>query len=357
MAILLDKTFSPTQYKIIWEIEPHEDAIRLDQFIKNNFENWSREEIKRKIKKGEVLIENRPAPHRPNTKVHTGEKVTLVTNKGTHEDEYWSGELLDLKTEPDIIYEDDDLVVISKPPFMTTHPTGKRLFNCATVFFENKYKKTVHSIHRLDRETSGVLLLGRNPETANLLTSEFENNRVQKCYFFIARIKDHFDHSIEFEANQRLAAQDDGLKRVLIDAFPEDSKEGKHAQTTFKIIAEEEDFVFGLAFPKTGRQHQIRVHAQVHGLPLIGDKIYLGGYEMFQRFKDGLATEEDHQLMEIPRHALHAMALKINFKGKATIFNSHIPDDFKEWIKKNSTFSIDALEKKCDEVIKDYLDN
>ena len=160
MAILLEKSFNPTQYRIVWEIEPHEDGIRLDQFIKSNFGNWSRELIKKKIKASEIVISDRMPPHRPNSKVHTKEIITLVTYKDKHEDEYWNGELLKLQTTPEILIEDENLIVISKPTFMTTHPTGKRLFNCATVFFEDKYKKTIHSIHRLDRETSGVLLLG-----------------------------------------------------------------------------------------------------------------------------------------------------------------------------------------------------
>ena len=78
-------------------------------------------------------------------------------------------------------------VVTNKPAYMSTHPTGRHLFHCATVYYEQKLNQsTVHSIHRLDRETSGVLLLAKNPTTANQLTVEFENNNVKKCYFFIA---------------------------------------------------------------------------------------------------------------------------------------------------------------------------
>jgi RluA family pseudouridine synthase len=358
MAILIEKSFSPTQYKIVWEIEIYEDGFRLDQFIKSNFENWSREMIKKKIKSGEVTISNRASPHKPNTKVHTKERITLITNKGVLEDEYWNGELLTLDTKPEIIHEDDDLVVISKPTFMTTHPTGKRLFNCATVFFEDKYKKTIHSIHRLDRETSGVLLLGRNPQSANQLTKEFENGRVLKCYFFIAiknELYDKLDNKLRFEANQRLAAHDDSLKRVLIEAYAEASIEGKHANTSFHILEQEKEYVIGLAFPRTGRQHQIRVHAQIHGLPLLGDKIYLGGYPMFQRFKDQLATKKDHLKMDHYRHALHSIALAINYKNSLQIFQTVIPLDLKEWIERRTKINTEELEIKCRKGIEDYF--
>lgn len=101
-----------------------------------------------------------------------------------------------------------------------------------------------------------------------------------------------------------------------------------------------------MAFPQTGRQHQIRVHAKAHGLPLIGDKLYLGSYEMFQRFKDQYASEEDYNLMELPRHALHAIALRIPYKKEEKLFVTKIPHDFVEWIKKNSELDIDKLEEK-----------
>ncbi len=357
MAILINKTFSPSQYKIIWEIEAHEDGLRLDHFIKCHFKNWSREEIKKKIKKGDITISHRLVPHRPNSKIHTKEMITLITNKGDHEDEYWNGQLLNLQTTPDIIFEDQDLIVISKPSFMTTHPTGKRLFNCATVFFEDKYKKTIHSIHRLDRETSGILLLGKNPQASHLLTTEFENGDVQKCYFFIARKNDHFKNKKKFYASENLKAHDNSLKRVLIEAYPEGSSLGKKALTYFNILEVENDFIIGLAFPKTGRQHQIRVHALAHGLPLIGDKIYLGGYPMFQRFKDNLATKEDHLKMDLPRHALHAIALKINYKKNEQVFRTPIPHDLKNWLKQKTHLDLEGLEKKCMASIEDYFNN
>ncbi len=343
---LLEKSFSRNKYYAKYLVDEEHEGMRLDQFIQIYLASFSRQAVKEKIKNGDVIIEGRNAPHRPSVKIHHKEIITLITKRTVHEDEYWHGEIIELDEVPKIIFEDDDLLVIDKPPFMSTHPTGKHLFNCATVYFESIYKKTVHSIHRLDRETSGVLLLGKNPTAAQILTAHFENDRVKKCYFFIAEIDDSkYQGSSEFTANERMGSTEEGLKRVYINHFPEDSKHGKHACTFFKILHNENGYILGLAFPRTGRQHQIRVHAMIHGLPLIGDKLYLGSFEMFQRFKDNLASDGDHSKMQLPRHALNAMALKIPYQGKDRIFEGKLPDDLKKWIDQKLTISADKIEK------------
>jgi 23S rRNA pseudouridine1911/1915/1917 synthase len=114
--------------------------------------------------------------------------------------------------------------------------------------------------------------------------------------------------------------------------YPENSIEGKDAETHFEVIFEKNDFVLVLAFPLTGRQHQIRVHAAAHGYPLLGDKIYNGDHTLFMRFKDGDATDEDHQKMQIPRQALHAVGLKIVYPTEWVHFIAPLPKDLSDWI-------------------------
>ena len=99
--------------------------------------------------------------------------------------------------------------------------------------------------------------------------------------------------------------------------------------------------------PKTGRQHQIRTHAAFHGLPLVGDKIYTNGYTMFQKFKDGLATQEDYEKMMLPRHALHATAidfLQLNLQPK--YFFAPLPLDLLLFVKEKMNISADDLHEK-----------
>jgi len=354
MAIA-NKKFTSTMYEATYEAEPSHHGMRLDQFVMLHLGGFSREQIKQKIKDGEVQIIGRPGKHRPNTTIHHLDHVVLKIHRTVHEDEYWRGEKLDIDVDPEIVFEDDDLIVISKPPYMTTHPTGKHLFYCATVFFENLHEKTIHSLHRLDRETSGILMLGKNPRASAAVTDHFENDRVRKCYFFIAVKNENFKNQHFFIANERLGGEDEGPRRVIIEAFPQDSEFGKHAETEFNILYQQGDYVLGLAYPKTGRQHQIRVHAQFHGLPLLGDKLYLGGYPMFQRFKDLLAEESDHDLMQIPRQALHAISVCLPYKGQNQIFTSHLPYDLADWMKENLDVKIDQLELDIKTKIENYF--
>ena len=121
--------------------------------------------------------------------------------------------------------------------------------------------------------------------------------------------------------------------------------------TFTKMIA----FVLGLAFPKTGRQHQIRAHAAHHGYPLIGDKIYHGGLELFGRFKDHKATDQDHLLMEIPRHALHAMAIVFPLDGQMCLVEGQLPKDLLCWIDQNLSISAPSLTKKVSQTIQHHL--
>ncbi len=317
--------------------------MRLDQFLQNfTGPGLSRRAIQSKIRSGDVTVFGRPFPARPSNRVKEGQTVAFTIRRTTHEDEYWNGEIIPLE-KAQILHQDDDLVALYKPPFMATHPTGRHLFNCATVFLEQKIGGTVHSLHRLDRETSGVLLLAKNPRAARHITPFFELGKVQKSYFFIAVKRPHFKGIYKFSAKERLGSEKKTLReRVCVSAYPADSRQGKRAQTNFHILWEAKDkrkdtrgisYLLGLAFPHTGRQHQIRVHAKTHGFPLLGDKLYCGDYPLFQRFKDFQATPLDHQLMQIPRQALHALAIRVPPINQP--FLCPLPCDLKEWMVKN----------------------
>jgi RluA family pseudouridine synthase len=354
---ILSKVYRDDIFEVRHLVDEEHEGHRLDQFIQLYLDSFSRELIKKKIKGKEISIIGRPGIHKPSTVLHHRDEVLIKFFKSKYEDEYWLGDKLELQMSPDIVFEDDELIVISKPAFMSTHPAGRHVFNCATVFFEKKHEQTIHSLHRIDRETSGILMLGKNPKIANEMMTHFEKDEVKKCYLFIALANEYYTGKKEFIANERMSSPDIGLKRIYVEHYPEHSLNGKHARTNFYILEQFGPYIIGIACPQTGRQHQIRVHALAHGIPLIGDKMYLGSYEMFQRFKDQLATPEDHKLMEIPRHALHAIAIKIPYKKEhEKIFITAIPSDLKKWILEKTSLNIEMLEIKITQTIKTYYD-
>jgi len=329
----IEKSFTTERYVVSYPVLNEHDNLRLDQFVMTQMPTLSRQFLKSKIEKGEVTISGRKSPHKSSVKVHAGERVTVTThNDGMIEDEFWHGEVVPRDIEPSIIFEDQGLLVINKPPFMITHPAGKNLFYCATVWYETIYKHTMHSIHRLDRETSGILMLGKNPKTAQKVSLLFEEEKVRKCYFLIAH-KNPNARAFPFTANERLGRDETAIPRGLISAYPEESDDGKDAETHFELVLEKDGFVLVLAFPHTGRQHQIRVHSAFSGYPLLGDKLYNGDSSVFMRFKDNTATAEDHDKMQIPRQALHAVALKLSYPAEAMRhFIAPLPKDLGVWI-------------------------
>ncbi|MGB0453786.1 MAG: pseudouridine synthase [Bacteriovoracaceae bacterium] len=354
--ILLEKSFTKDLYKARFRAQEEEDGLRLDQFVMLRFENWSRQIIKKKIDASEIFIETREGKQRPSSKVRNHDIVQVTTPFKAEDGETWKGEVLKLENELPIVHQEKDYIVVTKPAFMATHPTGKHLFHCVTVYLEAELNMPVQSVHRIDRETSGILVLGKNSKKAMEITKFFEHSQVKKAYFFIGKNVENKELPNEALNKNRLGTEEEGLKRVYIESYPEDDSRGKHAETHFKIIEKIGDIVIGLAFPKTGRQHQIRVHAKDLGYPLIGDKLYLGSYPMFQRFKDGYAEPEDFEAMILPRHALHAIGIRVPFKDQPKTFISTIPKDLLEYLgtlmdKK----SLDQLREQIQMTIKETL--
>jgi 23S rRNA-/tRNA-specific pseudouridylate synthase len=270
------------------------------------------------------------------------------------EEEFWHGEVVPKTAEPTIIFEDQGLLAVNKPPYMITHPAGRNLFYCATVFYETIYKKTIHSIHRLDRETSGVLLLAKNPQTAQQVSILFEEEKVRKCYFFIAH-KNPGATPFPFTAKEKLDRKEGAIPEAMMFTFPEDSALGKESETHFESLLERDGYVLALAFPLTGRQHQIRVHAAAHGYPLLGDKLYNGDPGVFMRFKDNKASDEDHDKMQIPRQALHAAALKLLYQGKPKHFIAPLPADLAAWMEDHLNLNFSEVETLMESRILQFL--
>lgn len=345
MKGIIDKKFFDDRYEILCTVPDECIDLRLDLFIQIHFPSFTREFIKKKIEKGQVKILTRQGNPKPSSRLKSWDKVHIVCHREKIEDEYWDGQLIQFE-DLNVLYNHESFCVVNKPPFMCAHPTGRHVFYCATVYAEKIMNTQCSTVHRLDRETSGILVLSKDSDYGNLLATQFEKHGVQKFYFFIS--KNNNEIKFPFVAQERLGHHPDpkNFSRIFMHTFPKDSEIGKSATTYFDVIAQCSGFLLGLAIPKTGRQHQIRSHAAHHGIPLIGDKIYFEGEDIFKRFKDGIMSKEDINKMILPRHALHAVALDflhLNLPKKH--FFAPLPNDIKHFIMNFTHLDIIEIEQ------------
>lgn len=210
-----------------------------------------------------------------------------------------------------IIYIDDNVVVIDKPAGILTHAKGvlNEEFTVAE-FFRRYSSYNIDSnrpgvVHRLDRDTSGVMIGARNEETAQLLQKQFADRKAKKQY--VAVVSGH---------PKQDAAMIDlpiGRNPTAPSTFKVDAG-GKDAQTTYKVIGRNQSLSMVLLKPRTGRTHQLRVHMHYIGTPIVGDRVYGGD--------------------EADRLYLHAKSLEVTLPGgERKVFESQLPSSFEDIIK------------------------
>ena len=188
----------------------------------------------------------------------------------------------------DILYEDDDVIALNKPPFMPTHPSHEHqsdtLANALAYYFESKGIPFVfRAVNRLDRDTSGVVLVAKNKNSAFVLAKQIAEFKVTKKY--IAIVDGEVLSSGKIEGNIR-RIEDGKMRRGV---FPD----GQYALTEYEVLGVKNGLSALLVSPKTGRTHQIRVHTSYIGHPILGDTLY--------------GNENGSEL--ISRQALHAYSL------------------------------------------------
>ena len=291
-------------------VSPNDARLRLDQFLAKQLPEYSRSRLQQLIRSGFVRLNKQTT--RPRQIVRGGDKIHLIEPPL---------EKIEMRPEPiplDVLFEDDDLIVINKPADLTVHPgAGQRehtlvnalLSHCTTLSGIGG-KERPGIVHRLDKETSGCLVVAKNDIAHRELSKQFAARTVEKIYLAIVAGKLRKPTGVIEENIGRHPVQ---RKRMSVS-----SKRGRAAKTEYRVIRSSDQASLVECRLHSGRTHQIRVHLHHLGHPVLGDKIYA------PRF-----AKNFHRQM------LHAW--KLGFRhpctGEWRSFEASLPADFNEAIR------------------------
>jgi 23S rRNA pseudouridine955/2504/2580 synthase len=228
-----------------------------------------------------------------------------------------------------IIHEDDNLIVINKPPFIAS--LDEREGGEINILrLAKRYHPDAQICHRLDKETSGLLLIAKNPATYRLVSIEFERRRVNKIYHAVIDGRHVFEN-----LNVDLPILNQGNKNVSIDRA-----NGKPAETIFNSIRYFKHYTLVECRPITGRMHQIRIHLATQRAAIVNDAMYRGKPIFLSQIKKrGFTMGRDKEEQPIiKRFALHARAVNFTIDGKHYAFEAEYPKDFATLLKQLDKF-------------------
>ncbi|MBN1403084.1 MAG: RNA pseudouridine synthase [Opitutales bacterium] len=221
-----------------------------------------------------------------------------------------------------LIFEDEHLLVFNKPGWVVCHPSKNGPWSSLVGAVREAYNADkMHLIARLDRETSGLVLICRDKLRASALQQAFQNRNTQKTY--IAFLEGELAEAQE--VSRALTADDESDVHVKQQVATDGS--GYKAQTTFIPLAHGGGYTLCEVHPHTGRKHQIRAHAQWMGHPIVADKIYGHDDSLYLEFAQSGLTERLLATLPMPRQALHAWKLHIHTEEIDLSFEAPLPED------------------------------
>ncbi len=309
------------------KVDPGQSLTRVDKFLTNRLEGVSRNKIQNAAKAGSILVNDKPV--KSNHRIHPNDVISIVLPTPVRD-----FEVIPENIPFEILYEDDDVLVINKQAGLVVHPghgnyTGT-LLNGLEYYFKDQQDVVPALAHRIDKDTSGVLLVGKNELAQTILGKQFFDHSISRKY--MALVWGDFDED-EGTITGNIARNPANRLQMFVFA---DGSQGKHAVTHFKVI-ERFGYVTLLECElETGRTHQIRAHLTYTGHALFNDARYGGDKILkgttFTKYKQ--FVQNCQQIL--PRQALHAKSLGFIHPTtrKEIYFETLMPQDMSEAIEK-----------------------
>ncbi len=286
-------------------------AMRLDVYLPERFSYLSRTAWQKEIAAGRVLVNAEPA-RVPGKKVRPGDIVSYIPE-----------EMAEPEIDPSytIIFEDEYFVAVNKSGNLPVHPSGVFFRNTLVMLMEQERGVKFFPVHRLDRETSGTILLGKTAEAASMAQKIF--GTFTKKYIAVVR---GVPVQQEFEVNLPTGPARGSIvrkKRGAYEGAPEESL------TRFRLLSAAKGYSLVEAVPVTGRMHQIRVHLESAGYPIVGDKLYGHDGSLYLEYVESGLTESVIRRAGFTRCALHSCSLEFihPYTGASVEIIAPIPAD------------------------------
>lgn len=288
---------APVEDQLSLVVGPAALGLGLDRFLADRLPGWRLAKVQWALRHGRVLSDRRTLPEQG--EVLVGETLTLLPPPAPRARP-------PMPAMPPILHQDPDRLAVDKPPGMLMHPVGAEfrwgLINLVRARFPDE---DIHLAHRLDQHTSGVCLLARNAATNQQLKAAFKERRVAKTYWAIVRGRPEWDERVLDAPIGDDTSSPIRLKQAVVE-------EGQQARTSFTVLARFQDLSLLSCRPETGRTHQLRVHLEHLGHPILGDRIYGQDPEVFLGLHEGRPVPHLRQRLGHPRHCLHARALRLD---------------------------------------------
>ena len=312
-----------------FEVEDAQVGVRLDQFLADQIESLSRNRLKQLIKKGAVTRDGATIED-PSRKVKQGERYLLDIPEPV------AATPVAQNIPLDVVYEDNDLIVIHKPAGMVVHPAAGNwsktlvnalLYHCGDSLSGIGGVMRPGIIHRLDKDTSGLIVAAKNDAAHAGLRRQFDDHTIERAYLAVVWGGPRpLNGTVDLPL-----ARGGGDRQKMVVVRPTETREGKCAVTHYKVLerygkSSEPAACLVECRLETGRTHQIRVHMSHMGHPLIGDSTYGRG----QKFLRANAPEEAKRAVErFSRQALHAYVLGFEhpLTGENLRFEAKMPKD------------------------------